>query len=210
MIRLPPLAAKSALNRYLPIPLARARRVAAMTNTLVEVPLSMDHPYWRADADFDPEFHIRHIALPKPGDWRQLCIQVSPLHARPLDRAHPLWEMYIIEGLDNVEGYPLGCFAVVTKMHHAAIDGASGVEIASAIHDLEPIAGLKDDAPTSKREKVPSGLELIWRAQINIIKTPFRIFSVAKNTIPGFAKFAAGLYKGKLKRVTGLPRRGSV
>lgn len=184
----------------------RARRVAAMTNTLVEVPLSMDHPYWRADADFDPEFHIRHIALPKPGDWRQLCIQVSRLHARPLDRGHPLWEMYIIEGLDNVEGYPPGCFAVVTKMHHAAIDGASGVEIASAIHDLEPIAGLKNDAPSNKREKVPSGLELIWRAQINNIKTPFRIFSVAKNTVPGFAKFAAGLYKGKLKRVTDLPR----
>ena len=69
----------------------RAAQVAALTNTLVEVPMSMDHPYWRADSDFDPEFHIRHIALPKPGDWRQLCIQVSRLHARQLDRAHPLW-----------------------------------------------------------------------------------------------------------------------
>ncbi|MFT6712562.1 MAG: diacylglycerol O-acyltransferase, partial [Arenicella sp.] len=85
---------------------ARATQLAALTNTLVEVPMSIDHPYWRTDSDFDPEFHIRHIALPKPGDWRQLCIQVSRLHARQLDRAHPLWEMYIIEGLDNVEGYP--------------------------------------------------------------------------------------------------------
>ncbi|MEM7084160.1 MAG: wax ester/triacylglycerol synthase domain-containing protein, partial [Pseudomonadota bacterium] len=117
---------------------ARAQRIPALTNTLVEVPLSLDHPYWRTDGDFDPEFHIRHIALPKPGDWRQLCIQVSRLHARPLDRAHPLWEMYVIEGLDNVEGYPPGCFAILSKMHHAAIDGASGIEIASVIHDLDP------------------------------------------------------------------------
>lgn len=185
---------------------ARAQKVPSMTNTLVEVPLSMDHPYWRADADFDPEFHIRHIALPKPGDWRQLCIQVSRLHARPLDRAHPLWEMYVIEGLDNVEGFPPGCFAVLTKMHHAAIDGASGVEIASAIHDLQPVAGLEPEPHSGKREGIPTNLELIWRAQINNIKTPFRFLSVARNTIPGVAKIASGLYKGDLKRVTAIPR----
>jgi len=184
----------------------RVRRVPALTNTLVEVPLSLDHPYWRSDADFDPEFHIRHIALPKPGDWRQLCIQISRLHARPLDRAHPLWEMYIIGGLDNVEGYPPGCFAVVTKMHHAAVDGASGVEIAAAIHDVEAVAGLDEQHDPVKREAAPSGFELLLRAQINNIKTPFRIFSVARNTFPGFAKFASGLAKGDLNRVTNIPR----
>ncbi|MFT7524905.1 MAG: diacylglycerol O-acyltransferase [Arenicella sp.] len=185
---------------------ARAAQVAALTNTLVEVPMSMDHPYWRADSDFDPEFHIRHIALPKPGDWRQLCIQVSRLHARQLDRAHPLWEMYIIEGLDNVKGYPPGCFAVMTKMHHAAVDGASGVEIAAAIHDLEPLPPTEPQARIGKSENVPSNLELIWRAQINSIKTPLRFISVARNTIPGFAKFASGLYKGKLSRIKDIPR----
>ena len=57
---------------------------------LVQVPLGFDHPYWIEDPDFDLEFHVRHIALPKPGDWRQLCIQVARLHARPLDRGKPL------------------------------------------------------------------------------------------------------------------------
>jgi WS/DGAT/MGAT family acyltransferase len=185
---------------------ARALRVPAMTNTLTEVPLSLDHPYWRRDADFDPEFHIRHIALPKPGDWRQLCIQVARLHARPLDRAHPLWEIYVIEGLDKVEGYPPGCFAVVTKMHHAAIDGASGVEIASAIHDLEPVEGLKPPVGKPKGEKRPTNLELIWRSQVNNLKTPLRFLSVARNTLPGFAKFATGVAKGRLSRVTDIPR----
>ena len=185
---------------------ARAQHVAAMTNTLVEVPMSLDHPYWRSDGNFDPEFHIRHIALPKPGDWRQLCIQVSRLHARPLDRAHPLWELYIIEGLDNIKGYPPGCFAMLTKMHHAAIDGASGVEIAAAIHDLKPLKGQAPQITTNKGDRIPTNMELIWRAQINNIKTPFRFISVARNTIPGFAKFATGLARGKLSRVKTIPR----
>ncbi|MFK8031872.1 MAG: wax ester/triacylglycerol synthase family O-acyltransferase [Gammaproteobacteria bacterium] len=185
---------------------ARAQRIAAMTNTLVEVPLSLDHPYWRADGNFDPEFHIRHIALPKPGDWRQLCIQVSRLHARPLDRAHPLWEMYVIEGLDNVEGYPPGCFAVLTKMHHAAIDGASGVEIASVIHDLEPSPESFPEVHPTDSERMPSSLELLWRAQVNTIKTPLRFVSVARNTLPGLTRFVTGMAAGKLSRVSDLPR----
>ena len=75
---------------------------------LIAVPLGVDHPYWVEDADFDLEFHVRHIALPKPGDWRQLCIQAARIHARPLDLTKPLWEMYVIEGLDGVEGLPRG------------------------------------------------------------------------------------------------------
>lgn len=183
----------------------RAHKVPSMNNVLVEVPMRMDHPYWRSSGAFDPEFHIRHISLPKPGDWRQLAIQVARLHARPLDRARPLWEFYIVEGLDNIEGYPPGCFAVVSKMHHAAIDGASGVEITSVIHDLAADhQSTRGDAVPTDRE--PSYMELIWRSQINNIKTPARVFEVAKNTVPGFAKMVTGLARGKLKRVTDIPR----
>jgi hypothetical protein len=53
---------------------------------VVKVPLNLDHPYWIEDPEFDLEYHVRHVALPKPGDWRQLCIQTARLHARPLDR----------------------------------------------------------------------------------------------------------------------------
>lgn len=184
----------------------RASNVETLNNVLVEVPMRLDHPYWRSGGEFDPEFHIRHIALPKPGDWRQLCIQASRLHARPLDRARPMWEMYIIEGLDKVAGYPAGCFALVTKMHHAAIDGASGIEIAAAIHDLTPDNQAKASVHEVKKDREPSYMELIWRSQLNTIKTPARIFEVAKNTVPGLAKVVAGLARGKLKRVTDIPR----
>ena len=116
---------------------------------LVTVPLSLDRPYWVEDASFDVEFHVRHIALPQPGDWRQLCIQVARLHSRPLDRSKPLWEVYVIEGLDNVDGAPAGSFALYTKVHHSLIDGESGTEIDA--RDPLPCAGRSRRARNRRR-----------------------------------------------------------
>lgn len=151
---------------------------------IVRVPFGVDHPYWIEDPDFDLEFHVRHIALPKPGDWRQLCIQVARLHARPLDLGKPLWEMYVIEGLDEVEGLPPGCFAVLTKIHHAAIDGVSGVEMTAAIHDLEVEGAPEPPAAPWVAESEPSVLELGIRATVNNIQQPFRFAQILGEAAP--------------------------
>jgi len=151
---------------------------------IVRVPLGFDHPYWIEDPDFDLEFHVRHIALPKPGDWRQLCIQTARLHARPLDLGKPLWEMYVIEGLDDVEGLPEGCFAVLTKVHHAAIDGISGMEMTAATHDLE-VDGQPAPAETPwVAESEPSLLELGIRATVNSVQQPFRFARILSEAAP--------------------------
>ena len=105
---------------------------------LVPVPHGIDRPYWVDDPDLDLEFHIRHIALPQPGDWRQLMIQVARLHSRPLDRSRPLWEVYVIEGLDRIPGLPAGSFALFMKFHHASIDGQAGAQLLRAVHSLAP------------------------------------------------------------------------
>jgi WS/DGAT/MGAT family acyltransferase len=68
---------------------------------LVEVPLGLDQPYWVEDPGFDIEFHVRELALPAPGDDDQLAEQVARLHARPLDRSRPMWELYLVHGLDG-------------------------------------------------------------------------------------------------------------
>src|SRR5947209_9972355 len=99
---------------------------------LVEVPFGLDYPYWIDDEDFDLDFHIRELALPPPGNREQLGEQVARIMARPLDRARPLWELYLIHG---VEG---GLTAMLTKIHHAVIDGLSGAEIMGILLDLEP------------------------------------------------------------------------
>jgi WS/DGAT/MGAT family acyltransferase len=105
---------------------------------LVRVPFDLDYPWWIEDPHFELDFHLRHIALPEPGDWRHLCIQLARLHARPLDLTRPPWEMYVIDGLDSVEGLPPGAFAVMTKVHHAAIDDVTEEDFTIALHDLEP------------------------------------------------------------------------
>ena len=113
---------------------ARLDSLPLFRRRLVTVPLGLDRPYWIEDPDIDIEFHVRHIALPHPGDWRQLCIQVARIHSRPLDRSKPLWEAYVIEGLDNIPGLPSGSFALYLKIHHCAVDGEAGTELIRAIH----------------------------------------------------------------------------
>jgi WS/DGAT/MGAT family acyltransferase len=117
---------------------SRVAQFPQFRRRLVTLPLSLDRPYWVEAASIDVEFHVRHIALPHPGDWRQLCIQVARLHSRPLDRSKPLWEAYVIEGLHNVAGLPPGSFALYTKLHHSIIDGESGTELMKALHSLTP------------------------------------------------------------------------
>ena len=184
----------------------RILELPTMTQRLVTVPFDMDHPYWVTDGTFDPEFHIRHIALPKPGDWRQLCIQMSRINARPLDRDRPLWEIYVIEGLDNVEGVPKGSFVMFSKVHHAAVDGTSSVEMSVAMHDLTADYKRSNKAPVVKLDYTPGTAELIARSTLNNIRTPLHFLSVARNTLPGFAKAAVSLGRGKLHRVKDIPR----
>ncbi|MBO3274061.1 wax ester/triacylglycerol synthase family O-acyltransferase [Pseudomonas sp. Milli4] len=108
---------------------------------IVQVPFGLGYPYWVEDDLFDIDFHVRHFALPKPGDWRQFCILVSRIHARAVDLSRAPWEMYVIEGLDNVEGIPKGSFAILTKTHHAATDGTAAAELTWALHDLAGARG---------------------------------------------------------------------
>ncbi len=152
---------------------------------LVSVPLGLDHPYWIEDPDFDLEYHVRHIALPKPGDWRQLMIQVARLHSRPLDVARPLWEMYVIEGLDNVEDLPPGSFAIMTKIHHAAIDGVSLLEITSAVHDTSPDARPPVPKEEWRPEAEPNAMELLSRAAFNNATRPWRFARLMSRFVPG-------------------------
>ena len=154
---------------------------------LLEVPMNWDEPYWIEDDNFDIEFHVRHIALPKPGDWRQLCIQAARLHARPLDRTRPLWEIYVIEGLNNVEGVPEGSFALYTKIHHCAMDGVSGVQFFGALHELSAagrsVAAELAPCPTPSRSRMLGNAYMkglrrstdIWKLMGSISPTRKRI-----------------------------------
>jgi diacylglycerol O-acyltransferase / wax synthase len=174
---------------------------------LVQVPMGFDHPYWVEDSNFDLEFHVRHIALPKPGDWRQLCIQVARLHSRGLDLNRPLWEVYVIEGLDNVEGVPPGSYALLQKTHHAAVDGVSGMEIMSALNDLTPEGEPAQDVGDWRPESDPDPWSLLARATVNNALRPMHFARVLGRTLPVLGRMQARLRRNELTPPpTGVPR----
>lgn len=150
--------------------LARLDRAAPLRRRLVEVPLGLDHPYWIDDPNFDIDFHVRHLAVPPPGTREKVQEMVSRLVARPLDRSRPLWEVYVIEGLDD------GTFAVLTKTHHAALDGAAGAQMTIMMLDTDPDQDPEQPAAlTWSDASVPSALELLGRTGVQYLTRPTKL-----------------------------------
>src|SRR6516225_5902675 len=146
---------------------ARLPQLEPLRRRLVEVPLRLDHPFWIEDPDFDLEFHVRDSGLPAPGTDDKLVQLVARLIGRPMDRAHPLWELYVIEGLTDNR------FAILTKLHHATIDGASGAELMKIVYDNEP-GGRADDAayPLPSPEALPSPAHALSWALRGMVRKP--------------------------------------
>jgi len=99
---------------------------------IVFPPFSSARPVWADDQNFDPYFHMRRAALPSPGGRRELVDYVQRVISRPLDRTKPLWELYLIEGMED------GLVAILTKVHHAMVDGMAAIDLASAVYDFSP------------------------------------------------------------------------
>ena len=156
---------------------------------LLPVPLDLDHPYWVDDPQFDLEFHLRNVALPRPGNWQQLCRLAGRLLSYPLDRARPLWEMYVIDGLDAINGVPPGSFALLQKTHHAAVDGISGMEMMSAIHSATPEAPVPGAAVDTRTvESAASRPDLLGRAAANGMLRPMHFARIVGRTVPAFGR----------------------
>jgi diacylglycerol O-acyltransferase / wax synthase len=150
---------------------------------LIEVPMGLDLPYWIEDPNFDIDFHVRHHAVPPPGNPQQLADVVSRIIARHLDRSRPLWELYVIEGLENGTR-----IAQLTKVHHAAIDGASGALMLAAILDLDP-----NYRPTSgprpwEPETIPSDEEMLRITFGEYLRRPEKMIRLGVRTIRDLAK----------------------
>ena len=168
--------------------------VPVLRRKLLNVPLGLDQPYWVDDGDFDIEYHIREIALPRPGSDAQLTEQVARLHARPLDRSRPLWEIYLITGLAKRR------VAVYTKIHHAAIDGASGAELLTVLLDLTP-DGRELPASAPFRPARPPGparlaalavARLAWRP-VQTVRVTNELVRVLPTLAPAFSMLVGGM-----------------
>jgi diacylglycerol O-acyltransferase / wax synthase len=175
---------------------------------LQRVPLGLDHPYWVDDEQFDLEYHVRHIALPKPGDWRQFCIQVSRIHARPLDLDRPLWEAYVIEGLDSFLDLPGGSFALLLKTHLAAIDLHRLADLTTLLYDTSatPPAPAPPEPWFADTPPGPLGrLGLIGRGLVHSASAPLRLARPLVRAATSVAPAAVAMASEMLLRPQNLP-----
>lgn len=165
---------------------------------LYRLPMDIDHPYWVKDEHFDLEAHITHGRLPEPGDWRQFCIHVARHHSKPMDMTRPLWDMYVLEGLDNIPGFAKGSYAILTRIHHSTIDGVSGAHFFAAVSDKDakgtPAIPLPEGKPVDN--DLPSISDILNRAINSTVTSPVKMAQA-------MLKFAPALLSSAQKNLAG-------
>jgi WS/DGAT/MGAT family acyltransferase len=153
---------------------------------VVEVPFNLDHPYWIDDPHFDLDFHVRQIGLAPPGAADQLAEQVARIIARPMDRTRPLWEVYVIEGLGD------GRWAMLSKTHHATIDGAAGVIMLKMVTGETADAEWPYEHVEWEGEELPTDSELLKRSINHLLSNPVKGARLSLRVLRNFAE-SAGL-----------------
>jgi WS/DGAT/MGAT family acyltransferase len=162
----------------------RLALVPPLRRRLVDVPFGLNVPAWIEDPDFDLDYHLRRAALPAPGGPEELAAFAADVAGRPLDRRKPLWEAYVVEGLEH------GHQAFVSKIHHSLIDGVAGVAILAALFDLAPDAPLEPQEQPDEWESdhVPSETEMVGRWVVAAAQQPVKIGRALVRSVPGLIR----------------------
>ena len=162
---------------------------------LVEVPFRLHHPVWVDDPDFDLDYHVRRMAVPAPGSIQELCALASDFVGHPLDRSRPMWEIWVVEGLEN------GHIGVLAKVHHSLVDGVTGAELMVHLFDLEPnpapepaaapeeaaVTTSGAEGPAPAPDHLPSDLELVGYAARSLLLNPVRLVRTLPATVRSVA-----------------------
>jgi WS/DGAT/MGAT family acyltransferase len=175
--------------------LEKLDQLAPFRRRLAEVPLGLDLPYWVEDANFDIDFHVRHHAVAPPGTNEQLAEAVSRIVSRPLDRSRPLWELYVIEGLEG------GRIAQLTKVHHATIDGASGALMLALLLDPDPDVRPTGIPASWDSEAMPTDAELLQITMAEYVRRPEKLL---RQNLRMIRELAAASGNGGLRALTDL------
>lgn len=166
---------------------------------LVEVPLNLGKPYWLDDDAFELGQHVERTELPRPGGMRELAALVSWQMAQHLDRQRPLWHILWVDGVDEVPGIAPGSVALISRVHHAAIDGMSGAAILGALFDLSPTPPeLPTAPPPTPRAAEPSKIKLLGRAYGNLLRSPLSLRQAAGSAAGGLVKSGGARLRKKV------------
>jgi diacylglycerol O-acyltransferase / wax synthase len=167
---------------------ARLHMIPKLRQRLMYVPMSIDHPYWVDDPNFDIDLHIRHIALPKSGDWRQLRQVASQIFSEPLDHSRALWSMTFVEGLENIPQVPAGSVAIISKIHHVAIDGVAGNGLLGLFLDMTPDKNPIPAPRPFKPKPLPNELSLVMKSAFSFAEDPLKFPRLMTNALTATLK----------------------
>ncbi len=175
---------------------------------LEEVLLQLDRAYWVEDTHFSASYHITRVALPKSQSWQAVYALFGQFHAQPLDRARPLWQIMVVEGLDRLEGIPRGSTALFLKIHHCVMDGKSALRLITGLHSLGPesdsplmAASLPEEKPVGEDFQAPTWWEKYGSAWWHSIERPIDMAGTLVKLIPQLLQTDDASPKGKKQAV---------
>jgi diacylglycerol O-acyltransferase len=149
---------------------SRLHLVPRYRQKLATPPVETGRPLWVDDPNFNLEYHLRHTGLPGPGSEDQLRALAARIHSQRLDRTKPLWELWLVQGLED------GCFALISKTHHALVDGVAGVDLATVLFDLEPVPPpIPHEGEPWVPQREPSAVGMAARGVRGVVELPFSI-----------------------------------
>lgn len=178
----------------------RLPQLPPLRRRLVEVPLGIDRPWWADDPDFDLDFHVRELALPAPGGEQQLAEQVARIASRPLDRSRPLWELYLLSGLEGDR------MALMVKFHHAALDGVAGAELLTTL--LDPTGTPPEPPPVEAWDPrpLPGDLQMWVRGLAGVSLQPFKVLEFQRRLLRTLPRSTMFLGRSAAPAMTNLGR----
>jgi diacylglycerol O-acyltransferase len=147
---------------------SRSHLVPRFRQKLAYPPAQTGRPFWIDDPNLNLEYHIRHSALPAPGSEEQLRRTAARVFSQQLDRSKPLWELWLVQGLTRNR------FALLTKTHHAVVDGVSGVDIATVLFDLNPVPEPPEPDDSWAPQPEPSPVSLLAKGAQDALEAPIR------------------------------------
>lgn len=175
-------------NVFKKLILSRIHHLPKFRQRLMYAPMSIDHPFWVDDPNFNINMHLNHVALPKDGDWKQLRKMASSIFSQPLNQDRPLWEFTFVEGLDNLSQVQPGSVAIISKVHHVAIDGMAGAGMMATLFDFGPDASDIPEPKPWKPKPLPNEIGLVLKTGLGFAKNPFRLPKLLKESLEATIK----------------------
>ena len=167
---------------------SKIHQVPKFRQRLVSIPFSIDYPYWVDDPNFNINLHLQRIALPKPFGWQELRTMASSIFSEHLDRSRPLWSMAFVEGIDGIDQVPKGSIALISKVHHVAVDGMAGSSILGVLFDMtNKPSPLKAPRPY-KPKPLPNEIQMLKKSAISFTKKPLKLPRIVRETVASTMK----------------------